>query len=297
MSQKTTTTTSQQYSGSVPLWNRLSYDRRNQLRRLSLYGFLAVALLVILFPLYWMVVTSIKPSDLLFNDHQNLFPLSFTLEAYEAILSDPQFLQYYLNSIIYTVGVVGLTTVTATLGGYGLTRIDIPYKRMFARGILMGYMFPAIMLSIPMFVLWRYLGWVNTYIGVILAETALALPFGLWLMWKFFQTVPESLEESARMNGATRFQAFKDIALPIAQPGIIAVSIFAYAVAWNEYTMPTVLLSDQALWPLTVGVQSFVQGYQVLWGQVMAATTLMVIPSFLFVYFLQSYILQGFRLN
>mgnify|MGYP000389197767 CR=1 FL=1 len=296
MSRRTDGGQMQDYSGSVPIWNRLSYARRNQVRRASLYALLGLGLLIILFPLYWMFATSIR-GESLFASEIALVPTEITFEAYQTILADPQFLNFYLNSVIYTVGVVGITTITATLGGYGLTRIDIPRKRWFARGILMGYMFPAIMLSIPMFVLWRYLGWVNTYIGVILAEVALALPFSLWLMWKFFQTVPESLEESARMSGATRFQAFKDVALPMAQPGIIAIAIFAYAVAWNEYTMPTVLLSEQSMWPLTVGIQSFVQGYQVLWGQVMAATTLMVIPSLLFVYFLQSYILQGFRLN
>jgi multiple sugar transport system permease protein len=204
---------------------------------------------------------------------------------------------FYANSLIISAGVVILTTTTATLGGYGLTRLDIPFKLVFARGILAGYMFPAIMLAIPMFVLWREVGMLNTYIGVILAETSIALPFSLWLMWKFFQTVPESLEESALMGGATRFHAFKDIALPMAKPGMIAVAIFAYAVSWNEFTMPLVIMTEQSKWPLTVGIQSFISGYSVLWNQVMAATTLMIIPSFIFVLFLQSYILRGFRVR
>ena len=163
--------------------------------------------------------------------------------------------------------------------------------------ILFGYMFPPILLSIPMFIFWRQIGIINSLPGVILAQTAIALPFSLWLMWQFFQTVPYSNEESARMSGATRFQAFRDISLPVAKPGIIAISLFAYAVAWNSYTIPLILLPDSTLWPLTIGIQSYQVQHQVLWGQIMAGSVLMLIPSFLFVFFLQKYLLRGFRLS
>jgi multiple sugar transport system permease protein len=242
-----------------------------------------------------MVTTSIKPASQVATTDPSLIPTVVSFESYSDVINNTQFVTWYVNSIIYTIGVVVLTTATATFGGYGLTRLDIPFKNLFARSVLLGYMFPAIMLSIPMFVLWSNIGWINTYTGVIFAETALSLPFCLWLMWKFFQTVPESLEESARMAGATRFQTLKDIALPMALPGIITVAIYSYAVAWNEFTIPLIILSATEMWPHTIGIQSFVEGYSIQWGMVMAGTTLMTIPSFLFVYFLQSHILRGFR--
>jgi multiple sugar transport system permease protein len=156
-------------------------------------------------------------------------------------------------------------------------------------------MFPAILLGIPMFIIWRQLGLLNSYIGVILAITALSLPFSLWLMWKFFQTIPQSLEESAQVMGTSRFGAFYDIALPMAKPGMMAVAIFSFAVAWNAYTVPKILITDRSHWLLTIAVDSFIQTESINWGPIMAASSLMLIPAFIFVYFLQRYILRGFK--
>lgn len=285
------------YHGSIPLWRRLSYPTRDRLRSAGKYLALALLLLVILFPLFWMISTAFRPRAQAATWPTALLPPTWTLENFELLFNDSLFFTYYKNSIIVAIGVVFTTTLTATLGGYGLTRIDFRFKKTFARGILFGYMFPPILLSIPMFIFWRQVGILNTYIGLILAETGVALPFALWLMWKFFQTVPISLEESAQMSGASRFRAFWDVALPMAKPGMIAVGVFAFAVAWNEYTIPKILMIERSQWVLTIGVYSFTQGHQVFWGQLMAASALMLIPSFLFVMFLQKYILRGFRMG
>jgi multiple sugar transport system permease protein len=192
--------------------------------------------------------------------------------------------------------VVSLTVAAATLGGYGLSRIDIPKKKFFAYGILFDHTFPSILLSIPLFIFWNELGIINSYIGIILAETAKTLPFSIWLMWKFFDAVPVSLEESAIMAGATRFRAFYEIALPRAKPGIVAIAILAFATSWDEFTIPKILAPSQDMWVLTVGLLSLTQQQTVLWGQMMAACSLILIPSFLFVFFLQEYLLTGLRM-
>lgn len=279
---------------NVPLWNQLSYKNREHIAN----GFLAllgvIGILIILFPMYWMFRTAFAPRAQLITKPVPLYPKDFTLENFIQ-LSNTKFVKWYLNTILISLGIVLVTTVAATLGGYGLTRIDLPRKKTFARVILFGYMFPPILLAIPMFILWRQLGWVNSYIGVIFAQTAVSLPFGLWLMWKFFQTVPISLEESAQMSGASRFRAFYEIALPLSKPGMIAVAVFSYAVAWNAFTIPNILLVDSSKWVLTLGLFSLTAQNQVFWGQIMAASALTIIPSFLFVYFLQSYLLRGFR--
>ncbi len=281
--------------GRLPFGSALSREKREKAQRLAWFGVLLSGLAIIAFPLFWMFSTALRPSSQMFTQPVPLFPQSLTFEHFVSIFTETNFLTYYKNSIIVAIGVVVLTTVTATLGGYGLTRLDIPYKKVFARTILFGYMFPPILLSIPMFLFWRELGILNSYLGLILAETAISLPFSLWLMWKFFQTVPESLEESAQMSGASRFRAFWDVALPMAKPGMIAVAVFSYAVSWNSYTMPKVLMTNLEKWPLTVGVHSFTQQHQVLWGQVMAASALVILPAFVFVYFLQKYLLRGFQ--
>jgi len=295
MTQKNPKTESVDHRGDVPLWNKLSYPVRGRIRTTIFYLLLIVSLAVLVFPLFWMFSTSFRPPSEMFTRPMSYLPSTISLTHFESILFNSNFLLYYQNSLIVAAGVVILTTVTATLGGYGLTRLEIPYKKTFARSVLFGYMFPSILLAIPMFIYWRQLGMINSYIGLILAETALSLPFSLWLMWKFFQTVPLSLEESAQMAGASRFRAFYEIALPMAKPGMIAVAVFSYAGSWNAYTLPRVLMPDAEKWPLTVGVYSFVQQFDTNWGEVMAASALILIPSFIFVFFLQKYLLRGFR--
>lgn len=273
----------------------IGYRRVEQLRKIGLGLVLGLVLTAILFPILWMVHTSIRPSDQIFVQTVNLVPETVSLTHYETLLFDSDFPTYYKNSILVSLGVVGLTVSLSTLGGYGLARLDFRFKRRFARLVLFGYMFPAILLSIPMFIIWREINLTNNLFGLVLAETALSLPFSLWLMWQFFQTVPESLEESAQIEGATRFQALKDISLPLAKPGMIAVALFSYAVSWNEYTIPKILMSERGKWPLTVGLFTFSEGQRVFWGQIMAASTLIVIPALIFVIFLRKYLLEGFR--
>lgn len=283
------------YRGNVPLWKQLSFDQRRRVKRAVFYVALTLGLLIVVFPLFWMISTALRPQAQMFTTPVPLIPGELTLEHFRALLDESLFVTFYMNSVIVALGVVLLTTVTATLGGYGLTRLDIPFKRTFARTILFGYMFPPILLAIPMFLLWRELGVIDTYVGLILAETAISLPFSLWLMWKFFQTVPYSLEESAITAGASRFRAFYEVALPMSKPGMIAVAVFSYAVSWNAYTMPKVLMVTETKWPLTIGIHSLTQQQTVYWGQIMAASALVILPAFVFVYFLQKYLLRGFR--
>ena len=280
---------------NVPLWKRLSYGRRRRVRRLAFYLGILLTLGVLLFPLFWMFSTALRPDSSMYTRPMPLLPDPLTLEHFETIFFETKFPTWYWNSVLYSTGAVLLTVVASTLGGYGLTRIDIPYKKTFARTIIFGYMFPPILLAIPMYIFWRQIGILNTYLGMVLAETAISLPFSLWLMWKFFQTVPVSLEESAQMAGASRFQAFYDIALPMAKPGMIAVAVQAFAVSWNAFTLPKILVPALENWPLTVGLFSYTQLNQTLWGQLMAASAMTILPAFVFVYFLQRYLLRGFR--
>jgi multiple sugar transport system permease protein len=283
------------YRGSIPVWNRLSYKHRGMARRSVYYAILIATVVVITFPLFWMWSTALRPEDLMYQRPVPIFPSDITLAHFESLIFETNFLTFYINSIIYSVGVVILTTVSATLGGYGLARLTTKHRKTFARVVLFGYMFPAILLAIPMFLFWKQLGILNTYAGLMLGITATTLPFCLWLMWKFFQTVPYSLEESARMAGATRFEAFYQIAVPLAKPGVVAVAVFSFALTWSQFTIPQVLMTDESKWPLTVGLYTFQQANTIMWGELMAACALMVLPRFLFIFSLQKYLLRGFQ--
>lgn len=278
----------------IPGWRRLSHPQRRLVKKALFYLLLAGALVVYLFPIVWMFDTAIRPPSDMFAKPVHLIPAGVSLVHIEGLLAG-RFPLWYFNSIVYALAVVVVTVIASTLGGYGLTRLDIPHKKKFATGIIFGYMFPPILLAIPMYIFWRQLNILNTYFGLVLALSAFQIPFALWLMWKFFQTVPYSLEESAQMAGANRFRAAYDVALPMAKPGMIAVAVQAYAFSWNEFTMPKILVPEITRWPLTVGLYSFTQQNQILWGQLMAASALAVIPALVFVYFLEKYLLKGFQ--
>lgn len=245
-----------------------------------------VAVIAILIPPYWMLNSSLSPFSLLRKVPPQWFPLEFTFAHYESVLFSSQYPRFYINSILLSVGVLVIVTSLSTLAGYGLTRFDFRQKRNFARMILFGYMFPPILLSIPMFVIWKDIGIHNTYIGAMLAISATRLPLCIWIMWQFFQTVPYSLEESAQMSGASRFRAFYEIALPISKPGILAVATLAVQGGWNAYTVPKIILIDQTLWPITVGIESFIKSSTILWPQIMSGVTLGMIPVIFFLYML-----------
>jgi multiple sugar transport system permease protein len=246
----------------------------------------AVAVIAIVSPPYWMLNSSLSPFSLLRSVPPQWLPVEYTFAHYQNVLFSSSYPRFYINSIVISIGVLVIVTSLSTLAGYGLTRFDFRQKRNFARMILFGYMFPPILLSIPMFVIWKDIGLHNTYIGAMLAISATRLPLCIWIMWQFFQTVPYSLEESAQMSGASRFRAFYEIALPISKPGILAVATLAVQGGWNAYTIPKIILVDQELWPITVGIQSFIKSSTILWPQIMAAVTLGMIPVIFFLYLL-----------
>ena len=153
-----------QYRGNVPLWRRLSYPTRRRIRRGLLYILIACVAAIVLFPVLWIVTSALRPTGEVITRNPSLVPSTLTLQNLEDLFFISRFPIYLRNTIIVTTGVVLLTTTFATLGGYGLTRIQMPFKRTFARGVLFSYMFPPVLLAIPMYILWSQLGIINTYI-------------------------------------------------------------------------------------------------------------------------------------
>lgn len=267
-------------------WSDSAQTRYAVLRQVLNLLTILVALFI-LFPVYWVWNTSLHDIGEMYDRPTAFLPTDITLRNFEVLFTQTDFVTFYVNSIILASGVIILTTVLSTLAGYGLTRLDIPHKRTFARTILFGYMFPPILLAIPMYIIWQEVGLLNSRIGAIIAVTATGLPITIWIMWQFFQSIPISLEESARMAGASRFRAFYEIALPNARPGIIAIATFSYAHAWTAYTIPKILLVGYDQWPLTVGIESFIRQSAIRWPMVMSSIAMALIPSFLFLYILR----------
>jgi multiple sugar transport system permease protein len=266
-------------------------------RRLLLYVLAGLSVLVFAFPVYWLILSSLKEPNAIRAWPPALFTLDLTLENYRLLITDTNFLTWFKNSVLITTGNIIFTVTLATSAGYALTRFDIPHKKNLARMLLLTYMFPPILLGIPYFILFDTLGLQNTLFGIMLAHASLALPFGTWIMWQFFQTVPISWEESAWVCGTSRVRSMVEIALPGAFPGIVAVAIFAFGVSWNDFTLSFMLTTDPSVRVLTVGIRDFMTGGRVLWGDLTAAGSLLILPPMIVVFVLNKYILEGFSMG
>jgi multiple sugar transport system permease protein len=151
---------------------------------------------------------------------------------------------------------------------------------------------------LPLFLIWRNLGLLNSYVGMIITLSAVSMPFSVWLMWKYVQTIPEAQEETAWVAGASRFRTFRDIVIPQTRPALVATSLFAFAISWNDFTFAQILLPTQDKTTFAPGMLRLIrQGYEISFAEVMAVSLVMAIPPLLFAYFLQSYLLKGFQIR
>lgn len=254
---------------------------------------LLAILAVVAFPFYWMLLSAFTPRAVLFRPPYQLVRADLSLENFRDLLFATEFLVYLENSLIAAAGAIALNVVAATLAGYGLTRFAFRGKKTFALGTLFSYMFPPMLMAIPLYIMFSALGMRNSYTGLILSHVAISLPLNTWIMWQYFQIVPLSLEEAAWVSGASRLRALVQVCLPSARPGILSVAIFAFALSWNDFTFAFILQTERAMFTLPVGLATFVEQTAIHWGLVMASAVLVSVPTFALVFFLQRYLLAG----
>jgi ABC-type glycerol-3-phosphate transport system permease component len=244
-------------------------------------------------PLLWMLSTSLKPPREIFATPPTLIPRTPTLENFARLLRETAFVTYFLNSVTVAGLTVLLTMSVGALGAYGLTRYAFPAREAVARLVLCTYMFAPIMIVVPVYILARRLGLVNTHTALVLAYASFCLPFALWLLRAFFQSIPIELEEAAQVDGAGRGRALLHVVLPLAIPGLIATSIFTFTLAWNDYIFTRILIASDELKTLPVGVQDLFAAAVVDWGLVMAAGVLITIPTLALFMAVQRHLVAG----
>lgn len=264
-------------------------------RRGGFNVFAWTVILLIVFPLLWMIFTSLKPQSELFLIPPTILPEQITFEHYERLLRDTPFLTYMRNSVWLAVGTTLVVVVVATLGAHSLVRFSYPGREPLARMVLFTYLLPSVVLVIPLYFLMIELGLVNTLASLVIAYTTFALPFALWLLRSFMMAIPDDLEAAAMVDGATRMQAFIDVILPQAVPGIISTALFTAILAWNEYLYALVLINSDEVRPLTTGViNMLVTSFNIEWSLLMAASVMMSVPLIFAFIFLQKYLTRGF---
>lgn len=251
--------------------------------------------LVISFPLIWMVVTSLRPQSELIRIPPSLIPKSITFEHYARMLWETPFLRYFGNSMILAVSTTALVVLIGTLGAYSLVRFTYRGRETLATLVLFTYLLPSVVLILPLYLLMVKIGLANTLPSLVIAYTTFALPYALWLLRSFMAGIPEDLESAALVDGASRLGAFIDVVLPQALPGIISTALFTFILAWNEYLYALVLVNSDQSRPLTTGVMNMlITSFNIEWSLLMAASVMMSIPLIIIFTFLQSHLTRGF---
>ena len=258
-----------------------------------IYGCAAILAIATAFPFFWMVSTSFKPLQEIFAFPPTFFPAEFTLKNFERLFEQTRFLTYFKNSVFVSFTTVVLTMTIGSAGAYSLTRFKFYGREKVASLILFSYMFAPIMIVIPFYVLIKKIGLANTHTALIMAYTAFCLPFSLWLLRTFFQSIPLALEKAALIDGASRLEAVIYVVLPLALPGIIATGIFTFILAWNDYIFVRILITSDELKTLSVGIADLYNATVIDWGMIMSGSMLITVPVLVFFVFIQRYLIAG----
>ena len=255
-------------------------------------GVLIFLMIFYLFPLYWMVVTSLRAPELV-NHDVSLFPTSVTFKSYIYMIKNTNFPRQFYNSFVVAIVTTILSTILATLAGYGFSRLRFKGKEFLKTGILIFQMFPKIMLVTPYFIMMRKLGLINTHLALILAYTSFTQPFCIWMLIGFFDAIPTDLDDCAFVDGANRLQTFFKIILPLAAPGVAATALFALILSWEEFLFSLVLAVSPNAVLLPQGLASMITEYDTLYEPMMAGAVMVSTPLILIYIFLEKYFVSG----
>lgn len=264
----------------------------------------ALVVLLVIFPIYWLILTSLRPINETLSYPPNFFPNfdTITLRHYATVLSGkigsstnqyglPTF---FLNSVIVSAATSAITIFVSLFAAYSLVRIPFKGSRIFSHLILFCYLIPGIGLLIPMFTLAVGMGVNNTLQGLVLFQTATSLPLGIWFAKAFIKGLPLSVEESAKLDGCNGMQIIFKIVLPLAVPGLVVVGFNTFLASWNDYVLPSILIDEERFKPLMVGLYLyFNQNIGVVWGEMMSAAFVAMVPIFFVFFYFQKYIVGG----
>jgi multiple sugar transport system permease protein len=257
------------------------------------YAVLGGLALMVLFPFYWMTVTSFKTEEQMRSIVSMFWPRPFAVENYQQLLAKTEFAAWYGNSITVAVSSTLVATAVGTIGAYALARLKFLGRGFMASATLITYLVPPSILFIPLYKQMQGLGMANSLSGLIAAYPSFTVPFVTWLLMGYFESIPEELEEAAMIDGATRFGAFYRIVLPLSAPGVLAAGLYAFTQAWNEFLYALVFITDGRLRTLPVGLASFITGDVYGWGYLMSGAVLTTLPVIAAYIYLQKYMVEG----
>jgi multiple sugar transport system permease protein len=257
------------------------------------YGLLGILLVLVLFPFYWMTITSFKNEDQMRSLVSMFWPSPAVLENYYQLLTKTDFTIWFRNSAVVAISSTLLATAIGTIGAYALARLRFLGRAFLSSTVLITYLVPPSILFIPLYAQIRTLGLSDSLAGLIAAYPSFTVPFVTWLLMGYFESIPVELEEAAMIDGATRFRAFRVIILPLAAPGLLAAGLYAFTQAWNEFLYALVFITDVKQRTLPVGISGFITGDVYGWGYLMAGAVLTTLPVIVVYIYLQKYMVEG----
>jgi multiple sugar transport system permease protein len=265
----------------------------------AVFKYLALILIIIwsLFPVYWMLNNSFKNRVEQFSAVPTFFPHQITLENYKNLFDNLGFSNVIVNSFAVSLTSTLIAIIIGALAAYSLSRFRFKGKRVLMIWILLTRIFPPVTFVIPLYNIMRNAGLLNTRTALILAYIVFNLPFAIWMLVNFFNEIPVEIEESSMVDGATLFQTFSRIVLPLVLPGLAATAIFTFIMSWNEFMYAMIFIQSPNLATVPVALSGLITEYLVLWGPMSAGGIMSVIPILIFVVLMQDYLIKGLTLG
>jgi multiple sugar transport system permease protein len=267
------------------------------LRAVLNYSILVLIILVVLLPFLWVVSSSFK-SEAEIMGGRTYLPKHFTLQNYQNLLTEFTSSKNYplnlLNSMTVGLGTAACTVVVAVLGAYSLSRYRNKISDAIARTLIFVYVFPTIVIIVPLFKFFAGIGLADSFSGLVIIETAFSLPFCIWLLRSFFNSVPVSFEEAALLDGASYFQAFFKTTLPLAAPGIVTAVIYTFIMSWGEYLFSSIFILSDLKKTVPLGLSMYMADQYIEWGKLLAGGVIVIIPVLVLFYPLSRHFVRGF---
>lgn len=267
-------------------------------KRILIHIVLIIACIVAIFPILRVLAVSLRPGDRLMSTDLSIIPPDATLESYRIMLFDKPFLSWVWNSLAITISTALIGVILAATAAYAFSRWKFPGRSVGLVFLLATQMIPASMLMIPIYILAIKLGMVGTYRGLVIAYCVTSIPFSVWILKGYYDTIPVDLEEAARIDGCSQLQAFLRVLLPLSTPALAITFLFNFMAAWNEYLLARVMLGSQEYlltWPL--GLQRLQGQYQTQWGQFSAGSIMVMVPVIILFLYSSKYLISGLTLG
>jgi multiple sugar transport system permease protein len=277
--------------------NLQSHKTQKRIRMVITYAVLAFFIVIVVFPLYWNVLTSLRLPKDVYNPEGMLIPRNLTLDNYIKLFDGTPMVRWIANTALVTMVTTFGSLVIAIFAAYALARLHFRGGQTMSKSILFMYLLPQTLLYIPLFVMLNNLGLLNTLTALFVTYPTLLLPFITWLLIGYFKSLPEELEDAARIDGCSRVGVLYRIVLPLAAPGIITAAVFSITNAWNEFLYALVFIQSDTLWTVQVGLKSFQLADTMLWGLTMAGAVTTTLPPVILYMVLQRFVVGGLTMG